>query len=102
MSATFPVALTANPPTSAPEGIADQASTPAIESKRDSRWFGTIACRRLAVLMLKRIPSPPEAAQNGSAAQYQRMPAKMIVQPPMSINDVIASAVKLNRFRRRP
>ena len=98
----MPVALISQPPTSAPAGIADHASTPAIESTRESKWLGTIACRRLPVLMLNRIPSPPAAAHNGSAAQNQRIPAKTTVQPPISISDVIASAVKLKRLRSLP
>src|SRR5204863_10068712 len=91
-AATVPVALTTQPPISAPAGIADHASTLAIDITRESRWFGTIACRRLPVLMLNRIPSPLGAAQIGSDAQYQRMPAKTIRHAPIIISDVMASA----------
>ena len=52
--------------------------------------------------MLNRIPSPCAAAQSGTAAQIQRMPAKRISHVPISISDVIASVVKLNRLRKRP
>src|SRR5439155_7125823 len=97
-NATLSVALIAQPTTSAPAGIADHASTPAIERTRESSLFGTIACRRLPVLMLKRIPRPPAAPHSGTAAQYQRMAENAIVQAPINISDVIARAVKLKRL----
>src|SRR5439155_7978416 len=100
--ATLWVALITQPPTSAPAGIADHASTPAIDSTRERSLFGTIACRKLPVLMLKRMPRPPDAAHSGTAAQYQRIVENAIVQAPISISDVIARAVKLKRLRNCP
>src|SRR5436190_21885978 len=97
-AATLSVALTTQPPTSAPAGIADHASTLAIDITRESSWFGTIAWRRLPVLMLNRIPRPLAAPHSGSASQYDVTPAKTTRHAPISISDVIASAVKLERL----
>ena len=52
--------------------------------------------------MLKRMPSPDEAAHSGSASQNQVTPANTTWIAPININEVIASAVKLKRFRSRP
>src|SRR5256885_801569 len=54
-----------------PTGFTDQANTIATLITRPSRWFGTIACRRLPVLMLKRMPRPMISAQSATAPQYQ-------------------------------
>jgi hypothetical protein len=35
---------------------------------RPSSWFGTIACRRLLVFMLKKIPNPQASAHTGKAS----------------------------------
>src|SRR3954464_12837600 len=86
---------------SAPAGIADHASTLAIDITRDSRWFGTIAWRRLPVLMLNRMPNPLAAAHSGSAAQYQRLQAQTIRQAHIIIRDVPDSGVKLKCLRKR-
>ena len=51
------------PPRNEPKGIADQASTPAMLITRPSRWFGTIACRKLPVLILREMPKPDISAQ---------------------------------------
>src|SRR5215211_8584368 len=99
MRATLPVRSTAQPPARAPTGMADQASTPAMLMTRPSRWLGTICWRRLAVLMLKKIPRPEMAAHSSTATQYQRVAANTTVSSP-SITRAPRAAT-LNDSRRR-
>ena len=57
-SATFWVRWIANPPIKEPIGVAEKASSPATLRTLPSMLLGTIACRRLNVLMLSRLPKP--------------------------------------------
>jgi hypothetical protein len=85
--------------TRAPTGMADQASTPAMLMTRPSRWLGTICWRRLAVLMLKKIPRPETAAHSTSATQYQWVAANTTVSSPSTAR--APEAATLNESRRR-
>src|SRR6266704_3350026 len=82
--------------------MADQASTLAMLITRPSIWLGTIACRRLLVLMLKRIPNPPISVQSAIAAQYQRISEKTTVIAPSSISAPSATVLKDQRLRNWP
>src|SRR5579885_335397 len=90
------------PPRNAPTGMADQASTPAMLITRPSRWLGTIACRKLLVLILKRTPKPETTDQITTATQYQGVNANTTVSSPSSISAPNATLLKDQRLRRGP
>src|SRR5258706_5016385 len=85
-----------------PRGIADHASTLAMLITRPNMWFGTIAWRRLPVLMLKRIPSPLVSAHMGKATQYQCICENTIISNPSVISDPSATVLKDQRLRSNP
>ena len=69
---------------------------------RPSRWPGTIACRRLPVLMLNSPPSPEDRAQHSTAIQKVGAIARATVRTPAAMSEPSATFPKLHRFRSGP
>src|SRR5438046_10698350 len=90
------------PPTSAPIGFADHASTIAMLMIRPSIWFGTTAWRSDAVLMLNRIPKPEERAHSTTPSHSDVVYARAITRRAESISAPRATLPKDQRFRRGP
>src|SRR5438270_6178124 len=100
--ATFLVHEMAKPPSKLPRGMADHASTLAMLITRPSIWLGTIACRRLLVLMLKRMPNPPAIIQRNAAIQNQRICETDSSSSPDSISTPNATLLNDQCLRRGP
>src|SRR5689334_9352853 len=92
----------ANPPNRLPRGIADHASTLAILITRPSMLLGTMAWRRLPVLMLKRMPSPDAIIQMNNASQYQRVNESTTVSKPSNMSALRATLLNDQRLRSGP
>ncbi len=92
----------AQPPTRVPSGLADQAITMATLITRPSMWPGTIACRRLPVLILNMIVRPICRAQSATPSQYQGVSARAVVSRPESISAPSATLLKPKRLRSAP
>ena len=96
------VQLMMKPPSNDPRGIADHARTPAMLITRPNIVLGTIACRRLLVLMLKRKSSPPIHAHRIIPIQYQCVNASTSVSIPSSINAPSATVLNDQCLRSGP
>jgi hypothetical protein len=83
-------------------GIADQASTAAMLLMRPSSWLGTMAWRRLLVLMLKKIPNPQDSAHTGAASQYELINASTAMNNSSIINPPSAALLNETRSRTGP
>jgi hypothetical protein len=93
-------ALDSQPPTRAPTGMADQASTPAMLMTRPSRWWlGTICWHRLPVVNVEEDVQAGDGRSHPSVVQYQRVAASTIVSSPSTSRAPRAAA---NPMRSRP
>src|SRR5947209_1702783 len=90
------------PPSNAPTGMADQARTLAILMTLPSRWLGTIAWRRLVVLMLNRFPRPVARANSGTTTQNQGRSAYTKVRMPLTVSAPRATALNDQRRLNHP
>ncbi len=65
-------------------------------------WLGTIACRRLKVLMFRRLPKPSRRSSTGRATQNQGMAEKTTVNSPIADRQPMTTKLKENRWRSHP